>query len=263
MAKLTFKRCEKKLLISDQQFKNMLDKMTVNEMSYDSYCESGKIYKIYNLYFDDDNNSVIRRSLRRPKFKEKFRIRAYSIPKSDSDPVYLEIKRKVTGVVVKRRVCVSYGEANAFISNGVRPKSDKYLANKVLDEIEYYFKCNKVYPKLFLSYERVAFYSKSDPNFRVTFDKNILTRRYDLDLSLGAYGDQLLDDGEILMEIKISGAIPKWFVDILSEERIYISGFSKYGNEYTKYKGHDFTHIKDRHLTPLTSPKSDSPELSD
>lgn len=48
------------------------------------------------------------------------------------------------------------------------------------------------------------------------------------------------------MEIKINGAIPKWFADILAEEKIYMTSFSKYGSEYSRFRGHEFTHICDR-----------------
>ena len=34
------------------------------------------------------------------------------------------------------------------------------------------------------------------------------------------------------MEIKCSGGIPLWMVDVLSEEHIYKTSFSKYGTAY-------------------------------
>lgn len=139
MPKLVFKRREKKFLLTVEQFENVRRKILDYGMVYDAYCKNGSVYKIYNIYFDDDTNSVIRRSSQKPKpkFKEKFRMRSYVIPKDDDD-VFLEIKRKVTGVVVKRRVRLTYAQAKAFISRGERPKTDDYLVNQVLNEIEYY-----------------------------------------------------------------------------------------------------------------------------
>ena len=240
MPKLVFKRREKKFLLTVEQFENVRRKILDYGMVYDAYCKNGSVYKIYNIYFDDDTNSVIRRSSQKPKpkFKEKFRMRSYVIPKDDDD-VFLEIKRKVTGVVVKRRVRLTYAQAKAFISRGERPKTDDYLVNQVLNEIEYYLEQNKVKPALYLSYARIAFFGADDPDFRVTFDREITTRRTDLELSSGSYG-------ELLMDIKINGAIPKWFADILAEEKIYMTSFSKYGSEYSRFRGHEFTHICDR-----------------
>ena len=246
MPKLVFKRREKKFLLTVEQFENVRRKILDYGMVYDAYCKNGSVYKIYNIYFDD-TNSVIRRSSQKPKpkFKEKFRMRSYVIPKDDDD-VFLEIKRKVTGVVVKRRVRLTYAQAKAFISRGERPKTDDYLVNQVLNEIEYYLEQNKVKPALYLSYARIAFFGADDPDFRVTFDREITTRRTDLELSSGSYGEQLLHPDEVLMEIKINGAIPKWFADILAEEKIYMTSFSKYGSEYSRFRGHEFTHICDR-----------------
>ena len=37
------------------------------------------------------------------------------------------------------------------------------------------------------------------------------------------------------MEIKISGAVPMWFSEIISGLNIYPTSFSKYGTEYKRY----------------------------
>lgn len=256
MAKLTFKRREKKFLLSRRQYKKLCARILDYGMVYDRYCRDGAVYKIYNIYFDDDENGVIRKSISHPKFKEKLRIRSYVVPETGDEDVFLEIKRKIKGVVVKRRVKLKYREAMELVTNGVRPESSDYIVNKVLDEIEYYLSLNDVHPAIVLSYERVAFFGADDPDFRVTFDTNIQTRRYDLDLSCGAYGEQLLNEDEVLMEIKITGAIPKWFSDILAEEKIYMSGFSKYGNEYSRRRGHEFLHLTDRKSSRIVNNQS-------
>ena len=87
-------------------------------------------------------------------------------------------------------------------------------------------------PKIFLSYEREAFYGKNDNDFRITFDENILWRDYDLSLCDGIYGNFILPENSILMEVKTSGAIPVWLAHFLSENKIFKTSFSKYGNAY-------------------------------
>lgn len=249
---MVFKRREKKFLLSKEQFEKVVKKIIDHGMTYDAYCKDGRPYAIYNIYFDDDNNAVIRHSVSHPKFKEKFRVRSYVVPDND-DTVYLEIKRKIKGTVVKRRVGLTYAEAKRFIFEHQRPETDDYLKNKVLDEIEYYFKVYDPSPKLYLSYRRVAFFGANDPDFRVTFDRDITVRRYDTELSKGPYGEQLLHENEMLMEIKITEAIPKWFSDILAEEKIFMTSFSKYGNEFSRLHGHEFQHISDRRILSLES----------
>ena len=44
-----------------------------------------------------------------------------------------------------------------------------------------------------------------------------------------------MPEGRVLMEIKLSDAAPLWLARLLSEERIFPTGFSKYG---TCYKEH-------------------------
>ena len=70
---------------------------------------------------------------------------------------------------------------------------------------------------------------------RVTFDTNITTRRKDVRLEDGSFGEQLLPADTCLMEIKVSGAVPMWFAKIISGLNIYPASFSKYGTEYKKY----------------------------
>ena len=78
-------------------------------------------------------------------------------------------------------------------------------------------------------------FGKDNKDFRVTFDRNITTRRYDLGLHYGIYGDKLLEEDEWIMEVKIEKAMPLWMTQILSEFQIYPASFSKYGTEYKKF----------------------------
>ena len=74
-----------------------------------------------------------------------------------------------------------------------------------------------------------------DRDFRLTFDSKIITRRDNLSLESGCFGQDILQESQYLMEVKILGAMPTWFTNILSELEIYNTHFSKYGNEYMKY----------------------------
>ena len=87
-------------------------------------------------------------------------------------------------------------------------------------------------PQVVISYNREAFYSKNDYDFRVTFDNNILWRDYDLSLCKDIYGTPILQKNYSLMEIKTGTAVPMWMTKILSENKIYKTSFSKYGNAY-------------------------------
>lgn len=234
MAIKSFKRWEKKFLLSKEQYEKLLPRLLAY-MNQDEYCSLGKNYNIYNIYFDTKDNDVVRHSTAKPYYKEKLRLRSYVVPKNPSDTVFLELKKKIGGVVNKRRVVMTLEECNKFLSLGVRPEREDFITNQVLNEIEYYLSRNTVIPSVYISYSRKAFFGKDNKDFRITFDSNILTRRTELYLEKGSFGKELLEKNQYLMEVKILGSMPLWLAHAFSELKIYSTSFSKYGNEFEKY----------------------------
>lgn len=236
MAIEVFNRYEKKYLLDKETYKRLIEEITPF-MAPDKYNCDGKAYKISNIYYDTFNDSLIRTSIEKPLYKEKLRLRAYGVPK-DFSPVFVEIKKKYNGIVNKRRIELTLKEAVDYL-NYDKDKKEVALGENVntqiLNEIDYFKNYYQVMPKLYLSYDRYAYFEKKDKDFRITFDENITTRRSDLDLSLGSYGEKLLPEGTVLMETKINGAVPLWFTEIISRLNIYPTSFSKYGTEYKQY----------------------------
>jgi hypothetical protein len=87
-------------------------------------------------------------------------------------------------------------------------------------------------PRVLLSCDREALQSLRYVGLRITFDHYIRWRDSDFEPSHGSYGDQLLDEDVVLMEIKACGNLPIWLADLLAAEKIYPSSFSKYGTWY-------------------------------
>jgi hypothetical protein len=227
----TFKRVEKKYILSLDQRDKLIQELGPY-MNKDSYCEKNKFYLIRNIYFDTPNRDLIHISVQKPNYKEKIRIRRYGSYENEPDHSFLEIKRKCNKIVSKRRVKIEDDELEPLLKNNIFPKKNKYLPNQVLKEIQYIFSMYNLEPKIFLSYERIAFFSKEDSNFRLTFDNNIQYRRTDLSFDYKENNVKLLNDDTIIMEIKINGAITLWFTKILDKLKIYPHSFSKYGTEY-------------------------------
>ncbi|MVX64806.1 VTC domain-containing protein [Clostridium chromiireducens] len=234
MAIKSFKRYEKKFLLGKEHYNNLIPRL-LEYMNPDAHCKSGKNYSIYNIYYDTDNNDVIRHSIAKPYYKEKLRLRSYNIPSNPTDKVFLELKKKINGIVNKRRVVLTLEEAYKFLEFGKKPISDDYVNSQVINEIEYYLSKKPVVPKVYIGYTRKAFFGKEDKDFRLTFDSKIITRRGNLSLEAGCFGENILEEDQYLMEVKILGAMPLWFTNILSELEIYNTHFSKYGNEYMRY----------------------------
>lgn len=228
----TFKRYELKYLINEEEFE-AINHILKKKMDYDAYCLGGSRYNIYNVYYDTGDDLVIRHSLDKPYYKEKLRLRAYDIPNSKSK-VFIELKKKIGGIVNKRRTVMEYDKALKFIENPVIIAKNS-LDKQVMEEIKFHLERYNLKAKVFIRYERLAYFAKDDSDFRVSFDSNIMTRRYDVELHKGDFGEELIGADEYLMEIKCKGGVPLWFSSLLSELKVYKTSFSKYGNEYKKY----------------------------
>lgn len=234
LAKEVFSRFEVKYAINTAK-KDILIAALQEYMVADKYNVGGNPYTICNIYYDTDDNYLIQKSVSKPVYKEKLRLRGYGVP-NPGDLVFLEIKKKYKGVVNKRRTRLELEEAMRFTLSGEIPEQKPYINSQVMNEIKYFMSIYDLKPKLYLAYDRLAFFDKNDSEFRVSFDTNIRTRRYDLRLDAGDYGERMFDD-VWLMEVKINKNLPLWFTRLLDENEIYHSSFSKYGTEYARLVG--------------------------
>lgn len=233
MAIEVFNRYENKYMIDTKTFFKIRDRIS-NYCELDDYNIGNKTYKITNIYYDTDDNHLISTSLKKPTYKEKLRIRSYESVTSDSK-VYIEIKKKVKGLVNKRRSGINLGEAYKFLETGEMPVITNGMNKQVLKEVKYILEQHKLIPKLYLSYDRLAYFAEGQHDLRISFDTNILSRRTDLKLEFGSFGEQLLDHEKWLMEVKSEISIPVWLAKMLSEYKVYPTSFSKYGKEYKRH----------------------------
>lgn len=219
----TFERYEIKYLLTQQQKKGVLQAMR-HYMKLDQYGRT----TIRNIYYDTDTYRLIRRSLEKPAYKEKLRVRSYQRVAAD-DPVFVELKKKYNSVVYKRRLTLPEGQ----VMDSFRREIPLPVHSQIGDEIEYFRSYYEgLHPTVFLSYEREAFYALDGGEFRVTFDENILYRTCDFSLGSEAYGTPLLSQGQTLMEIKTAGGLPLWMSRACSQLNLYKTSFSKYGLAY-------------------------------
>ena len=201
-----FERTEIKYIISLRQREALL-KMIEAYIKPDEYGES----TVCSLYFDTDDFLLIRNSMDKPVYKEKLRLRSYSTPKANSS-VFLELKKKYRGVVYKRRQTLRYTEAMDYIDYGEMPDE-----SQIMREIDYTMsRYRNLRPRMFIGYDRTAFYSRTDHELRITFDKNVRFRTNNLDLAKGSYGETM----------------PLWLTSALSRLKLFPGSFSKYGTAY-------------------------------
>lgn len=218
-----FQRYELKYLLTRQQQEAVLREME-EYMTLDQY---GKTV-IRNVYYDTDTYLLIRRSIEKPAYKEKLRLRSYCQAEPGS-PVFVELKKKYNSVVYKRRLSMEEEKAMQWL----RGDESVSTGSQIFREIDYFREhYGSLHPVVFLSYQRHAYYAKDGSDFRVTFDDEILCRETELSLTAPVYGKSILPENKVLMELKCSGGIPIWMTRILSREKIYKTSFSKYGTAY-------------------------------
>lgn len=215
------KRYELKYRLSKDQLDYFLKRIK-EHMKVDKY----GLTSIASLYFDTPDFYLINKSIEKPKFKEKLRLRSYGLANKDSK-TFLEIKRKSEGIVYKRRITLLEEEALNLIYNK-ESSCKSQIARELESFINYY---SSLEPKYLVIYDRLAFY-QDDSDLRVTIDMNPRYRNYDLNLHTSMEGIPLLEDGGAILEIKVQHSIPLWLTEILSQGKIYQTSFSKVGTAH-------------------------------
>lgn len=248
-----FERTEVKYRLDSVQYQAMRA-LLEGRMVPDAYGRT----RISSLYFDTADRRLIDRSLEKPLYKEKLRLRWYGAPHED-DRVFIEIKKKYEGVVYKRRVGCSYAAARAHLGGlPYRRACERYpLSDELMNEeattarslqiareIDFFLRRYRpLRPSMLITCDRTAYVPAGQAGFgegldaagidvdlRITFDERIGYR--DVLESRSSRTCGLIAPGEAVMEVKASGPFPLWLVHALDECRAYPTSYSKYGEAY-------------------------------
>lgn len=241
----TFQRKEKKYLISTGQCAAIKDGLA-SHMRLDDYGAT----RIDSLYLDSSDHSLICKSLEKPLYKEKLRVRSYGAF-SEADSVYVEIKKKFKGIVYKRRVRMSAEGARAYYTHQMtyeqaqnaypvfqNPENDLTVGKiQIAREIDAFFKRHPgIEPAMLISCMREAWcptnLDDEDCVDRITFDESI--SYVDLLESNAVQRRPVISEDLVVMEIKCAGGYPQWLCDLLGDCGAYPRSFSKYGNAFKR-----------------------------
>ena len=230
-----FKRYEYKYLLTAEQYFAVLNELD-KHMIADKHGKS----TIQSLYYDTDDFLLVRRSLEKPIYKEKLRLRSYGQAKG-YDEVFLELKKKYDGIVFKRRIQLTALNAEHGLFDYVRAQPEQ-IAKEIAYAIDLY---KTLAPRILLLYDRTAYFGDgAESGLRVTFDTNIRYRTDRLTMSGGTDGLPVRSDGRILMEVKAGTSIPLWLCRLISVNGIRKTSFSKYGSAYTIEREKELLEVK-------------------
>ena len=223
-AKLLFQRYEKKYLLTEAQYTQVIEAIR-EKMVPDAHAR----YSIKNIYFDTEDYDLIRTSVDGADYKEKLRLRAYGTwDRNTNNRVFLEIKKKYDGIVYKRRIGMSFLDAMFYVFSGERPEG---LTELETSEFDFFLKRHHIVNRTFLTYDREAYAAADGGELRITFDTNIRYQTADFSFDEKQASEQVPVMG-VLMEIKNPMSMPLWVAQMLSKYQIRPYSFSKYGAVY-------------------------------
>ncbi len=236
MNKDTFKRKEIKYVLDAAQHERL--RSVVYEQLPPAVFGTGRVS---SLYLDTADRSVIARSLEKPLYKEKMRVRWYGAPDlMAAHDAFIELKKKYDGIVYKRRLQVSPGKVRAFLSGmpcadlvqqDVRALDGQTDAQRIqiareLDAAR--ARAARLRPSVIISCDRTSFGTDDENGLRITFDEHLHAQG----LFDGESKFPLMAERHAIMEVKCTGAYPLWLVSALNSAKAYPASFSKYGRFY-------------------------------
>lgn len=241
-----FKRKEMKYRLNHDQ-RSILNAAIDQHMAMGEFGET----KIASLYYDTPDFALIERSLDKPLYKEKLRLRVYGGP-SPLAPSFVELKKKFKGIVYKRRVMLSLCAAQAFfdgvsyeeacralplLEDDAQTQSLSSRSIQIAREIAFAIQRHEtLVPSFLITCTRSAYETVDGSELRITFDDE-LACSYEAKSPLQASKPiPLLVPGESILEVKNAGPLPFWLLHALSEAKAYPQSFSKYGHAYMSLK---------------------------
>ena len=232
------------------EFKFPVTYDTMNEMLkdfepyviMDSYGENGW-YTISSIYFDNNMKQCYYETMNGDLFRQKVRLRVYGEINDSSAISFFELKMKIKGMVIKRRVSMKLCDALEFTKKcqeNIDFNVEDYPSTnpQILSELKHVIQTKHLAPANVVSYDRCAMIVKDDPDVRITFDTKIRTRATDIDLRSGSYGQNVIDENKVVLELKSSKNLPVWLIKIIEKYNYRNLMFSKYCEHYN-YKRRD------------------------
>ena len=185
--------------------------------------EEGR-YFIRSLYFDNVYDSALKDKVNGVNNREKFRIRCYN---RDESFVRLEKKSKINGLCNKIQARLTREEAEKIIRGDLDWMKDSGRALVV----EFYAKMRfgLLRPKVIVDYTRGPYIFKAG-NVRITFDYNIKTGLYNLNMFDFEEPTVTAQAESILLEVKYDAFLPEVIQSALQEGGRRSGSFSKYGS---------------------------------
>jgi len=192
---------------------------------------SDQQYTVRSIYFDTSRLDFYYDKIDGLKVRKKLRLRVYN-EFADDAPAFLEIKRRYARVVVKERIVLPLGEVIPLLTDRSMPDltfEQSFNGKKVIGRFFYNLISKDLKPTALITYEREAYVGRMDDRVRVTLDKNARSCMFpDLNHLFDDVDLRSFTDGQIILEMKFSGYMPRWFRNVVSRLGLRAQSVSKY-----------------------------------
>lgn len=228
----SFERFEYKYWVSHKEVEEVL-RLAANRLRRDGLAHASQ--RNTSLYLDSPDLEFWRMHVDSAPDRFKLRVRAYGDP--PAGPAFLEIKRKVKAITLKRRAAVPLQVMPALLGGGALPPVKTDEERRTMETFLYLMLVHRAEPQVLVTCCREA-YASTDPdeNVRLTLDRDI---EYQPTHNLSLLGDRrgwlpLCGLGEYrpqantLIELKFRGVAPLWVQEMAQRIGLRPSAYSKY-----------------------------------
>ena len=228
---LKFSRFEFKYILSSRR-RARLEKDLLYFLEYDPFVANlnNHRYWVRSLYYDDPHYTAFHDKIDGLHSRSKFRIRTYS-PTPESDvPIFLEIKGRYNNLVFKNRIPVHATGANLAKVKGAELSAailDGTEESAVRNQFEHTLYRKRIAPVALVDYERRSYFSRYDPNFRITFDEGLSTRQSTGLFPCAGQAYKKVIAGYTIIEVKLQTHLPSWFHRVIQTHELHRISVSK------------------------------------
>lgn len=206
-SKLKFERFEFKYIMSEtlrSEFESALGYF----MEFDPFVEDTDKHRYFvrSLYFDDPHYTAFNDKVDGIKTRAKFRVRTYTDNPSAEVAQFLEIKGRINQFVSKLRMPIPT-VTGPVCQHLLNLEEQNKLSQQFM--FEYYRR--GLQPVALVDYWRRPYFSKYDPDFRLTFDHQLHATHSDALIPKRSDRKRAILPGRCVMEVKFKRQIPAWF----------------------------------------------------
>ena len=190
------------------------------------------MYTVRSIYFDTPDFEMYHTKINGMAHRLKVRLRGYNEGGDDS-LVFMEIKRKYEGPILKNRSDTSFATVKKLFNGAAMDELAPRISNP--DNARRFFYqilSRNMRPVVNVIYEREPFLGKTldpDNDFRITFDLNLRSVAYpNVEDLFEEKGVRFAYPGFFILEVKFNNYCPAWVKPVVEDFQMRKEPASKY-----------------------------------